>query len=376
MPVWYAETNDLVEAGRLRLVGLIQEQHPDRCALFMQWKGLDFPILVDALNRTGVYAVPLYWAIDEHGVLRATDPKPEWVREEFVATDYPAPDPAPPAEPEPLDPAARHYLEGRYDEAIEGFMSSSGASGAPAGLFALGCAYRARWDSPKRRPEDFRRAVRVWGAALGSRPENYIWRRRLQQYGPLPEKPYPFYDWIETARAEIRERGEEPVALIVEPGVTETLGKANPLGDPAPERAEPDPEGRLPRDEKGLVEASVALVPGPPRVGAPFRVHLTFTPSAEHQAHWDNEAGESPQVFLKLPKGWRASAPVLAAGAAEHPYSRESRTVEFEVRAPSGETLAGKSWPLGYAVYYVCEEEGGTCQYLRQDLEVRPLGGG
>ena len=44
-------------------------------------------------------------------------------------------------------------------------------------------------------------------------PSNYIWRRRLQQYGPRLDKPYPFYDWIETARRELKARGIEPHPL-------------------------------------------------------------------------------------------------------------------------------------------------------------------
>ena len=71
MPGWYEQykNNDDVV-----LLGLIQEQHPERCRLFMTWKHMDFPIIVDSLNRIGVYAVPLMWAIDEHGVVQKTRP--------------------------------------------------------------------------------------------------------------------------------------------------------------------------------------------------------------------------------------------------------------------------------------------------------------
>ena len=65
MPVWHARAQKYVDQGRLAIVGLIQEQHPDRCRLFMQWKGMDWPILVDALNLYGVDAVPITYAIDE-----------------------------------------------------------------------------------------------------------------------------------------------------------------------------------------------------------------------------------------------------------------------------------------------------------------------
>ena len=57
MPVWYRELDELRRSGDVKIVGLIQEQHADRCALFLQWKQMDFPVLVDSLNRTGVSAV-------------------------------------------------------------------------------------------------------------------------------------------------------------------------------------------------------------------------------------------------------------------------------------------------------------------------------
>ena len=52
MPVWHGLTKELVERGELVVIGITQEQHPDRCALFARWKGLDFPILWDPFNLT------------------------------------------------------------------------------------------------------------------------------------------------------------------------------------------------------------------------------------------------------------------------------------------------------------------------------------
>ena len=59
MPGWHDATEQLQQQGKLRMVGIIQEQHPDRCRLFMQWKGMDWPVLVDAENRLGVAVVPV-----------------------------------------------------------------------------------------------------------------------------------------------------------------------------------------------------------------------------------------------------------------------------------------------------------------------------
>ena len=74
MPVWHEATKQLVEDGKLVVLGVVQEQHPDRCRLFAQWKGIDWPILHDVLNLVGPDAVPIYIAIDEHGPVILTVP--------------------------------------------------------------------------------------------------------------------------------------------------------------------------------------------------------------------------------------------------------------------------------------------------------------
>ena len=84
MPVWHGLTKELVERGELVVIGITQEQHPDRCALFARWKGLDFPILWDPFNLTGVDAVPVLTAVDEHGIVRLTRPDPRRFQEQIV----------------------------------------------------------------------------------------------------------------------------------------------------------------------------------------------------------------------------------------------------------------------------------------------------
>ena len=51
-----------------------------------------------------------------------------------------------------------------------------------------------RHDSGFRRIGDFANAVNAWSQARNADPNQCIWRRRLQQYGPRLAKPYPFYD--------------------------------------------------------------------------------------------------------------------------------------------------------------------------------------
>ena len=56
------------------MVGIIQAQHPDRASLFMQWKQMGWPIMIDALNELEVAVVPITMFIDEHGIIRALRP--------------------------------------------------------------------------------------------------------------------------------------------------------------------------------------------------------------------------------------------------------------------------------------------------------------
>ena len=53
------KTEALQREGRLQMMGIIQEQHPDRCRLFMQWKQMDWPVMVDKLNLLNVSVVPI-----------------------------------------------------------------------------------------------------------------------------------------------------------------------------------------------------------------------------------------------------------------------------------------------------------------------------
>lgn len=48
MPGWHQATEELQDDGSVQMVGVIQEQHPDRARLFMQWKEMGWPMLVDS----------------------------------------------------------------------------------------------------------------------------------------------------------------------------------------------------------------------------------------------------------------------------------------------------------------------------------------
>ena len=91
MPVWHEALVELRKQNKVKLVGVIQEQHGDRCRLFAQWKGFDWPILQDKINLLGLRAVPKSIAIDEHGIVRSLNPSPNSI-EEFLNQTFAAPD--------------------------------------------------------------------------------------------------------------------------------------------------------------------------------------------------------------------------------------------------------------------------------------------
>ena len=369
MPGWHEKTKALQEAGKLQLVGIIEEQHPDRTRLFMQWKEMGWPLLIDSQNLLDVSEVPLTFLIDESGVVRYRRPSDEDLKT-FLATDYP--DTA--RGGESLDPAPRsaeHLLlwggESDLDEAIALLDKRLRENPEDARAhFRLGVAYRKRYDSEARKADDFRSAVEHWGKALALDPNQYIFRRRIQQYGPRLDKPYPFYDWVPEARAAIRSRGESPVALRVEPGgaefaepVASFAGNAAP-GDP------PDPDGRIFRDNE-LVLTETVTVPSVIASGESARVHVALRPNLSRKAHWNNEVDDLV-FWADPPEGWLVDARYHEVAIPPEPVSQETRRVEFEVKSPAGFT--GTETIPGYALYYVCEDVDGTCLYRRQDLAV------
>lgn len=356
------------QQGKIQLVGLIQEQHPDRCKLFMQWKSLDFPVLVDAANRIGVYAVPLMWAIDENGVVRATRPKWEWIVEEFVDMNYPTPRAA--AKKPEESPGVEKFLQRNWTGAIDYFRGQTSLDPQNGeAWFRLGCALRARHDSGGSQLGDFQAAVAAWTQALEINPKNYIWRRRVQQYGPSGIKPYPFYDWVERAREEIQNRGEQPLTLKAQPQGAELAQPSRQWDGSVDGTKEADPTGVLPRDEKNWIDLEAVVAPYPVKPGDTARIYLTFTPTNASKAHWSNDAGPL-EYWWKNGKGVQFSQ-MHAIASLPHQVetSRESRKLEFEVKVP--ESAREEVVLAGYATFYVCEDVNEECLFLAKDVKVQ-----
>ncbi len=405
MPVWHELTRAARESGRLTVVGLVQEQHPRRARLFAQWKHFDWPILWDPFNLTGSGVVPRAILIDEHGVVRSLRADPDTLARDFLDVDFAAPAGATldsgtsPADataslassgPPDGDPRAAALAELLFspttraggdalDDAVTDLLrhTATHPQDAPA-WFQLGVARRMRFDSHRPSPGDFQGALDAWARALALNPAQYIWRRRIQQYGPRLDKPYPFYDWIDTAQGEITARGETP--LVLEVTLTgaerarprrETLA-ASAQGTPT----NPDPEAGVPQDLTPLidVESAVAFDTSGGRPVA--RVHVSLRPRAAAGGHWNNEA-EPLRIWIGGPGATEELVPERRL--LEHPnapvdVSDETRHLDFELEiAPARLAAATADAPLAlpaYALFNACSDDDGTCRFLRRDFTI------
>ncbi len=399
MPVWHEGTRAWVKAGRLVVVGITQEQHADRGRLLAQWHGFDWPLLHDPINVMGPSAVPTFAAIDEHGIVRDTRPRLDRFEADFLAKTFT--DDARGAKPGDITPelpsgqaqpdfdALRQRAERertaaawrglgdalalwggdeRIDAAIDAYARAAQLAPKDGSIrFRWGVCYRRRYESSLRQPGDFQAAVDRWNQALQLDPNQYIWRRRIQQYGPRLDKPYAFYDWVEEAERAIRARGEKPVALAVRPGGAEIAQPLRTLPDKPAAARSPDPDGKVARDTEGLVQAEVTVVPARVRPGQAARVHVVLRTHPEKKAHWNNEA-EPLRLWIDGAAGWQLPEQLLESRAPPKAVSQEERALDFEVKAPP--QAHGKTRLSAYALYHVCDDAGGTCRFLRRDVTI------
>ncbi len=386
MPVWHEFTKTYREEGLLEVIGIATEQHPQRTRLFAQWKGFDWPILWDPFNLTGSKVVPIHVFVDEFGIVRSTRPGQQTFEDELLFADFES------AFDEPLARKAStsllevkrhpessfehvHYQalsdllwsrESSVDEAIE-ILETQAAERPddPRLAFRAGVARRMRFDSADAQPDDFQTAIDYWAQALAADPSQYIWRRRIQQYGPRMDKPYNFYSWIEEAQRDIAARGEEPIQLVAALTPAELAEKS--AFQVSGGASDPDPGAEVPRDEMGLitVESAVAFDTSSDRIVA--SVNLALRPNAKKEVHWNHEV-EALRVWIDAPEGWNVDKKLLEhAPRSDVATSNDLRNLSFEIQLPAG-VDEGKL--AAYALYYVCEGADGKCLYLRQDFEV------
>ncbi|MDF1660446.1 MAG: hypothetical protein P1V97_01655 [Planctomycetota bacterium] len=375
--MWYRTLKPLLDKKQIHVVGIVQEQHPERTRLYKQWKQYSFPMMVDSLNLLGFHAIPIVMGLDESGIVRYSRMKQSQLKT-FLATTYKAskssltlskkPDMAAlKARKKPRDLADAYFLYGSdkdlslavssYQEALKTDPKDSLAQ------FRLGVALRRRYESRFKKTGDDQGAIESWTRALSLNPNQYIWRRRIQQYGPQLNKPYNFYAWIEKARSEIRKRGETPLPLSIEARGTEIMGKGlkETTNKTMPD---PDPKGQIHRDKDQKIQVDVMVTPKPVRPGERIRVRLSFRPKTK--ITWNNEAGDV-QLHLDWPKGIALIDGSFSAKNDKKTSSSEKRVLELELSVDKA--LRGSVTLKGYVCYQICTADG-SCLYLRQDLSI------
>jgi len=409
VPVWHERTKAAVASGSLALLGVIQEQHAERCQLFAQWKGFEWPILQDAINTLGPRSVPIVVAIDEWGIVRAVNPKPD-VFAGFLANNgangatnnivKDSPTATRSANREhlyqlatqlarshPQDSNANREIgdglmlwgsDADLDTAVDAYRTATDlAPDNGANHFRLGVALRRRYESASRKRNDFQQAITHWNRALEIDPNQYIWRRRMQQYGPRMTKPYAFYDWVTLAQSDIRAQGEEPVLMRVELTRAELAFPAKQTDFAADSAKEPDPKDKITHDAKELVRIVATVVPPFAKPGSTVRVFLEMEPDASREVHWTNDAG--PTIVWVDSHTGEANSPQVEKSVWElanddSATTNETRIVEFEVQLPKD--FGGSVELSGYVLYYVCEGASGTCVYRRQDISIAVFSAG
>ena len=393
MPAWNERVKQWVREGKLVVLGIAQEQHPNRCRLFAQWHKLNWPILHDPINVMGVKGVPFEVAIDEYGIVRILKPDPKTFEKEFINKTFAPPKKDISIKSEKATRPDIAALRGRtkqsnsadvwrnlgdalvlwgepldVNEAIEAYSQAIQIDPEDAAAhFRLGVCYRIRYESEQRKPTDFQKAVDHWTKARQINPNQYIWRRRIEQYGPQATKPYPFYDWVQKAASEIRARGERPVELNVLPTSSELAGPGDNPEIEKPDIKPPDPQGRILRDQQHLILTEVTVIPPRIKPGKTARIHVTLRPNKKLKAHWNNEA-EPLKLWIDPPSGFKVQPQLSKAPQGDKPETSEPRNIEFEFIAP--DDASGTFKIAAYALYYVCEGAGGTCSFLRQDIPI------
>jgi tetratricopeptide (TPR) repeat protein len=313
--------------------------------------------------------------IDEHGIVRNNRAHPDdlvpFMERNFQPNSEPvkadASLPKQPSEVERLIDSGNQFLNSgdpeQISQAIEAFDKAFQLDAKNGkSLFSLGVAYRARYDSGHAQPGDFKKAAHFWTQALATNPNQYIWRRRIQQYGPRQIKRYAFYDWINTAIREIKERGETPIELTVPLSTAEVSKPHNTFQINQAEATNPDPEAKITLDDANRAKLTAVVMPSEVKPGRPIRVHLSIAPNA---VKWNNEAGPMI-IWINESSNGTPEARLIELPVPAEPATDETRTVEFEFLTAEDQP---KCLIDAYLLFYACDQDG-SCYYLRQNFNI------
>ena len=351
------------------------------------------------MTSLGMTVVPVAVLIDEYGIVQSTRPRLEEI-ENLVAEKREPPVESPPVLADDWTDA--NSIKANFDwsaatpqqaiwygdtclksnqladamKAYEYALQKAETSDdpeirtlVPEVNFRLGVVMRARYDDKKLgSPADFGLASKYWTEALAGNPNQYIWRRRIEQYGPRLIKPYPFYDWIQEAFNEIRARGDDPVSLTVSLAGAEialpTKQKIKPKQNSENENPDPEAKITLVDHQNSLVEYVATVVPSGIKPGGTVRVHLQFFPA--NNGKWNNESSPM-QVWVDESKTGTVSRHSLGFPNAADATSSEYRTVEFEFQSNEDASSANVS---GFALFNVCSADDSQCLFRRLNFQI------
>ncbi len=383
---WFERMKPLVAAKKLVVLGVDHEQHADRARLFAQWKGIQEPVLHDALDLSVVTHVPMVVGIDEEGVVRVAQPSIDKIEKSFVNRRSPkkkkhSSEPEEAVLPDPrvtrrtaeearmpgesrahADALVLSGLPPQIEEAVKVYRQVIDRDPKDAwSFFRLGVVYRIRHEREERQAGDFQAAVDAWEEAARLAPTCDVFQQRLRQYGPSVELSGASYDWIPVAQNQIVRRGQKPIELAIEPLAIELTVGGSPSGPHTPSIS----RGKASTDKEGLVQIEPTVVRAADRKHAgTMEVHLTFRPNG---APWDNHA-EPLRVWLEKSKNARPDREFFEVPNPKSETSQEARTVSFKVES-KGKSKE-KATLKGYAVYCIHAGSSGKAQTLRQEFKV------
>lgn len=415
--MWNKKTKKLVADGKLVVLGVVQEQHAERARLYKQWKQYEFPIVQDSFTSLGLKVVPVPILIDEYGYVQNSRPNLNQI-EDLVAVKT---DAAKPTEKYDSDEKLAKMVRELPGDCFNSEVTLAQAAGCVVATdeilhatqiqsetakcefaklaiknylgalshyqldkntpkedlgaicFRLGVAYRMVYDNATdedRDPADFKTAAMYWSKALDLNPNQYIWRRRIEQYGPRQIKPYPFYDWVEQAQKEIAARGETPVRLTA-PLTGAEIAKPSrrfAASSVPTNPTNPDPDAKIDLDEKGLVEVHSTVVPASITLGETVRVHVQLVPKL---GKWNNESSETT-VWLNGSSSGKSTRTLILIPNPKEAASSETRVLEFEFATfkDAQPDSDGEIELAGFVLFNACETEGGQCLYRRKEFSV------
>ena len=179
-------------------------------------------------------------------------------------------------------------------------------------------------------------------------------------------KPYPFYDWVDKAIAEVKERGETPVKQLVALTETEIAKPARGASQKlVADQTNPDPDSKVTKTDR--ISITKAIVPTVIKRGQSTRVHLRFQlPGSLQKLKWNNESTPMKIWFDKSNDGIMPQQ-LFTISNAKEANSTETRTLEFDFRSEKGE---GPIELNGYGLVNLCDDATGQCFYRRFDFQV------